>query len=470
MINLWDVFFIHGLPGHVPGRPLGDLIPYPVMMFPTMATGSTTSRDAGSRAAFERALGVMPGGVSSPVRAYQAVGGQPVVIRAGQGAWVTDVDGKRYIDYVCSYGPLILGHAPLPVLAALTAAAQRGTSFGAPTQAEATLAQMIIDAVESIELVRFVNSGTEATMSAIRLARAATGRDKIIKFAGCYHGHSDGLLVQAGSGATTLGVPSSPGVPASVTQHTLLAGFNDLTSVQALFQTHPDAIAAVIVEPIAGNMGCVLPVEGFLERLRQLCDRHGALLIFDEVMTGFRVAYGGAQALYGVKPDLTCLGKVIGGGLPCAAYGGRLDLMQQVAPQGPVYQAGTLSGNPLAMAAGIATLQALGQPGVYAQLEAATATLASGLQREADPAMIPLHCTHVGSMLCCFFAADPVTNYDQALGCDTQAFGAFFRHLLARGVMLPPSQFETWFVSTQHDAGCIDQTLQAAAEAFNAMA
>ncbi len=427
-------------------------------------------RYARSHLVFEQAQQLMPGGVNSPVRAYKAVGRDPIVVRKGSGARVTDVDGNPYIDYVCGYGPLILGHTDDRVLAAVNKAASKGISFGMPTKAESTLAGMIIEAVASIERVRFVNSGTEATMSAIRLARAATRRDKVIKFTGCYHGHSDGLLVEAGSGATTLGVPSSPGVPSSVTQHTLLAPYNDEQAVGALFAQHADAVAAVIVEPIAGNMGCVLPREGFLQELRQLCDEHGAVLIFDEVMTGFRVAYGGAQLLYGVKPDLTCLGKVIGGGLPCAAYGGRADLMQQVSPQGPVYQAGTLSGNPLAMAAGIATLEALQEPGVYDVLEQAGAALVGGLEAGAIAAGVPVRCSHVGSMVCCFFTDAPVENYEQALRCDTGAFGAFFRGLLDRGVVIPPSQYETWFVSTAHDPGCIDQTIEAASQAFEVLA
>jgi len=412
----------------------------------------------------------MPGGVSSPVRAYTAVGRGPVFVKQGSGARVTDLDGNSYIDYVGSYGPLILGHAPQEVVGAICEAAAAGASFGMPTEAEATLARLIIDAVESIELVRFVNSGTEATMSAIRLARAATGRQKIIKFTGCYHGHSDGLLVAAGSGATTLGVPSSPGVPASITQHTVLAPFNDLDAVAAIFAEHGNDTAAVIVEPIAGNMGCVLPRDGFLSGLRRLCDQHGALLIFDEVMTGFRVAYGGAQSVYGIKPDLTCLGKVIGGGLPCAAYGGRQDLMRQVSPDGPVYQAGTLSGNPLAMAAGIATLEVLAKPGVYEQLDEAAGTLVAGLEQAAAGAGVPVEMTRAGSMVCCFFTRMPVENYEQAVGCDTESFAVFFGHLLDHGVLLGPSQFETWFVSTAHDQDCIDRTIETAAEAFGAVA
>ena len=413
----------------------------------------------------------MPGGVSSPVRAYGAVGRHPVVIRQGRGAHVTDLDSNQYIDYVGSYGPLILGHVPEAVLVAVHKAASKGVSFGAPTEAEAELAQMIVDAVASIERVRFVNSGTEATMSAIRLARAATGRDKIIKFTGCYHGHSDGLLVQAGSGATILGVPSSPGVPTSVTADTLLAPYNDLAAVAKVFDQHAQAVAAVIVEPVAGNMGCIPPGEGFLAGLREFCDRHGALLIFDEVMTGFRVAYGGAQSLYGVAPDLTCLGKVVGGGLPCAAYGGSVALMSRVAPEGPVYQAGTLSGNPVAMAAGITTLEALRDSGVYTQLEEAAAALEGGLADRAARAGVAAHCQRVGSMVCCFFTDRPVVeSYEHAVACDTEAFAVFFNAMLEHGVLLPPSQYETWFVSTAHDGACIEQTIQAAGEAFEAVA
>lgn len=421
---------------------------------------------ARSGQAFEHARRVIPGGVNSPVRAFKAVGRDPIVIRQGRGPQVTDLDGNTYIDYVGSYGPLILGHCPDTVLAAVNLAASEGMSFGAPTERETQLAQMIIDAIDSIEMVRFVNSGTEATMSVLRLARAATDRPLIVKFTGCYHGHSDGLLVQAGSGATTLGIPSSPGVPQSITDLTLLVPFNDLEAVKKIFAAHPSQIAAVIVEPVAGNMGCILPRAGFLEGLRQLCDASGALLVFDEVMTGFRVAWRGAQSLYQVKPDLTCLGKVIGGGLPCAAYGGSATLMKLLAPEGPVYQAGTLSGNPLAMAAGIATLQALNQPGVYQGLNEAAVALVDGLQTQAQRAGVPVQCSQIGSMVCCFFTDQPVQNYQQALRCDTNSFAAFFGHMLEQGVLLPPSQFETWFVSTTHDPACIQKTVDAAGRAF----
>jgi glutamate-1-semialdehyde 2,1-aminomutase len=437
-----------------------------------MAKPSTapTNRYAQSASIFARAQQLMPGGVSSPVRAYKAVGCDPIVIRSGKGAIVTDVDGNEFIDYVCAYGPLILGHAPDAVLAAISKAAARGTSFGMPTEAENTLAELVIDRFPSCEKVRFVNSGTEAAMSAIRLARAATAREKIVKCTGCYHGHSDSLLVQAGSGATTLGVPSSPGVPPSITSNTLLIPYNDLDSLRKLLERQATEIACIVVEPIAGNMGCVPPLPGYLQGLRDLCDRFDVLLLFDEVMTGFRVSRGGAQALYQIKPDLTCLGKVIGGGLPCAAYGGRADLMQLVAPQGPVYQAGTLSGNPLAMAAGIATLQALDDPALYDQLDRTTAALVDGLAKAAKLAAVPVQLTRVGSMLGLFFSDQPIHNYEQALRCRTDRFAAFFRTMLDQGVVLAPSQYEAWFVSTEHDEAVIKRTLAAAAKAFAAAA
>lgn len=416
-----------------------------------------------SAAAFEAARKLLPGGVNSPVRAYKSVGRDPITIAGGQGATVTDVDGNTYIDYVGSFGPLILGHAPPHVIEAITRTAAKGTSFGMPTELETQLAQLVVDAVPSVEVVRFVNSGTEATMSAIRLARGATGRSKVIKCTGCYHGHSDGLLVQAGSGATTLGVPSSPGVPDAITSETLLVPFNDL---DAISDAMSDQVACVIVEPIAGNMGTIPPGDGYLQGLRAICDEHGAILIFDEVMTGFRVAYGGAQSLYGVSPDLTCMGKVVGGGLPCAAYGGREDLMRQMAPDGPVYQAGTLSGNPLAMAAGIATLQVLRDSDAYDQLEQSSAALAKGLADAASDAGVAVSIVRVGSMLTCFFNANAPANYDQACSSDTDAFTTFFGGMLDGGVVLPPSQFETWFVSTAHDAATIEQTVEAARGAF----
>lgn len=414
---------------------------------------------------------MLPGGVNSPVRAYQSVGRNPIFIARGHGSRVTDIDDHEYIDYVGSYGPLILGHAAETVVAAVHKAMARGASFGMPTEAETALARMVVDAVASIDVVRFVNSGTEAVMSTIRLARAATGKPRIIKCVGCYHGHTDALLVQAGSGATTLGVPSSPGVPDSITQHTALVPFNDLAAVEAVFAQHDD-VAAMVIEPIAGNMGTIPPAEGYLQGLRELCDKHGALLVFDEVMTGFRVAYGCAQALYGVTPDLTCLGKIVGGGMPCAAYGGREDLMRQVAPDGPMYQAGTLSGNPVAMAAGLATLEALADSdqAVYARLEKQAARLETGLTEAAEASGVPLAVQRVGSMICPFFTDKPVRNYEDAISCDTQAFAAFFRKMLDLGIVLPPSQFETWFVSREHDDVAIDQTVSAAREALAELA
>jgi glutamate-1-semialdehyde 2,1-aminomutase len=425
---------------------------------------------AKSSAAHAAARKLMPGGVNSPVRAFGSVGREPLTITKGEGCQVTDADGNAYIDYVSSYGPLILGHAPQPVVAAINKAAKRGTTFGMPIEAETKLAEAVVDAVPSIEIVRFVNSGTEAMMSCVRLARGATGRDKVVKMIGGYHGHIDGLLVQAGSGATTLGVPSSPGVPASLTADTLLAPYNDLAAVKKRFAEHGEKIAAVCLEPIAGNIGCVPPIDGYLAGLRKLCDEHGALLVFDEVMTGFRVAYGGAQALYNVTPDLTALGKIIGGGLPCAAYGGREDIMRHVAPDGPVYQAGTLSGNPLAMAAGLATLEQLREPKVYDQLKRTTAKLRTGLEKAAAKAGAKVRVQNVGSMITPFFTSNPVTNYDEATSCDTEAFARFFGAMLDGGVTLPPSQYEAWFLSTAHDEQAIEQTLEAAKPAFAAAA
>ncbi|MCE9591808.1 MAG: glutamate-1-semialdehyde 2,1-aminomutase [Planctomycetes bacterium] len=428
----------------------------------------TNPRYTNSSRAFEAAKRVLPGGVNSPVRAYKSVGRDPIVVRSGKGARVTDVDGNSYIDYVMSYGPLLLGHCPPAVEAALQKAVVNGTSFGMPTEAETRLAQLVIEAVPSVEKVRFVNSGTEACMSAIRLARAATKRSKVIKCTGCYHGHSDALLVEAGSGATTIGVPSSPGVPASITGSTLLVPFNDLAAVERVLNEHGRDVAGLMVEPIAGNMGCVPPKPGYLQGLRDLCTKHGVLLLFDEVMTGFRVAYGGAQSIYKVTPDLTCLGKIVGGGLPCAAYGGRTDLMKQIAPEGPVYQAGTLSGNPLAMAAGIAMLESLKDGKAYAQLDRSSKRLTDGLARAASEAGVPVQITRVGSMVCVFFCATPIENYEQAVRSDTKAFTRFFNSLLDNGVVLPPSQYETWFVSTAHDDACIDQTIEASRAAFAA--
>ena len=425
---------------------------------------------AKSRDLFEEALRYIPGGVNSPVRAFQAVGGQPLFIQRGQGAYIWDADGHRYVDYVCSWGPLIAGHAPPPVVEALRQALARGTSYGAPTALETELARLIVEAVPSIEMVRFVNSGTEAAMSALRLARAYTGRTKIIKFEGCYHGHADALLVQAGSGVATLGLPGSPGVPAATVQDTLSLPYNDLAAVEWAFAAHEGQIAAVIVEPVAGNMGVVSPQPGYLQGLRDLCREHGALLIFDEVITGFRVAYGGAQALYGILPDLTCLGKIIGGGLPVGAYGGRREIMAWVAPAGPMYQAGTLSGNPLAMTAGIATLKLLQEPGVYQTLDARSGHLAMGLARAAERAGVPVQQHRVGSMQCTFFTSDPVVDYQTAKRADTQRYATFFHGMLKRGVYLAPSQFEATFLSLAHTGEDVDHTIEAAEEVMAAMA
>ena len=424
---------------------------------------------ANSQAAFLRASQLMPGGVSSPVRAFKAVGGTPVFVRAGEGAHVTDVDGNQYVDYVGSYGPLIAGHANDRVVAALSKAVGRGTSFGAPTESESQLASMIIAALPGMEMIRFVNSGTEATMSAVRLARAATNRDLIVKCIGCYHGHADGLLVQAGSGALTLGTPSSPGIPESIAACTLLAPYNDLAGAQAVFEKYAGRIACFMVEPVAGNMGVVAPAEGYLAGLRSLCDAHGALLLFDEVMTGFRVAWGGAQVRFNVKPDLTCLGKVIGGGLPCAAYGGSQSLMELISPAGSVYQAGTLSGNPLAMAGGLATLEILREPGSYEALERRGALLAEGLIDAADKAGVPLALNRVGSMLTPFFVrqkGEAVTNFAEATASDTAAYATFFHAMLANGIMLAPSQYEAMFIGLAHTNAIIEQTIAAAEKAF----
>ena len=423
----------------------------------------TTTRSA---EALARAEALMPGGVSSPVRAYRAVGGQPLFIASGSGSKVRDIDGNTFIDYVMSWGPLILGHAPPRVVEAARKALEAGASFGAPTIREIALADRIVAAFQAIEQVRFVNSGTEATMSAVRLARGATGRPGIIKFEGCYHGHVDALLVRAGSGAMTFAAPSSPGVPPEVTQHTHVATFNDLGSVERILAAAGSGLAAIIVEPVAGNMGVLPPEPGFLTGLRALADKYGVLLIFDEVMTGFRVARGGAAQRYNVRPDLVTLGKVIGGGLPVGAYGGRRDLMQLVSPVGPVYQAGTLSGNPLAMAAGIATLDALVEPGVYETLEERSRRLEEGLAAAAAKAGVRACVQRVGSMLTLFFADGPVRDYAAACRSDTEAFGRFFRGMLARGVFLPPSQFEAWFVSLAHSREDIDRTVGAAGEAL----
>ncbi|MDQ3705841.1 MAG: glutamate-1-semialdehyde 2,1-aminomutase [Chloroflexota bacterium] len=420
-----------------------------------------------SAEAFEEAKGLIPGGVNSPVRAFRGVGGTPRFIDRGEGAYLYDLDGNAYIDYVLSWGPLILGHAHPAVVRAITEQAASGTSFGAPTELETELARMLSAATPSVEMVRFVSSGTEATMSALRLARAYTGRHKIVKFEGCYHGHADALLVQAGSGVATLGLPDSPGVTPGATADTLTAPYNDVDAVQSLFESHHERIAAVIVEPVAGNMGLVPPEPGFLAALRLVTREHGALLIFDEVMTGFRVAHGGAQALYGITPDLTCLGKVIGGGLPVAAYGGRAEIMQQVAPAGAMYQAGTLSGNPLAMSAGIATLRELQTPGMYERLSEAARDLAIGFESAAAEAGVQVGAASVGSMWGFFFTGQPVTDYASAKRADTKLYARFFHAMLERGVYLAPSQFEAAFVSTQHGTQEVERTLQAARDAFS---
>jgi len=416
---------------------------------------------------FQQAQKHIPGGVNSPVRAFKGVGGDPIFFREGKGAWLTDAEGKQYVDYIGSWGPMIVGHAHPQVLTAVKEAVDHGLGFGAPTEIETTMADLVCELVPSMDLVRMVSSGTEATMSAIRLARGYTGRDKIVKFEGCYHGHADSLLVKAGSGALTLGVPSSGGVPASLAEHTLTLRFNDMDSVRECFQQVGEQIACIIVEPVAGNMNCIPPTPGFLEGLRQVCDEFGTVLIFDEVMTGFRVALGGAQAHYGVTPDLTTFGKVIGGGLPVGAFGGKREVMEHIAPLGPVYQAGTLSGNPIAMAAGLATLKLIQTPGFHEQLSTSTSKLVAGLKQAADDAGVPMTTNHVGGMFGLFFTEDKqVDFYEQVASSNQERFKQFFHAMLDRGVYLAPSAFEAGFLSAAHGDKEIDFTINAAKEAF----
>src|SRR6266516_4027106 len=421
---------------------------------------------AHSHALFKEALRLLPGGVNSPVRAFRGVGGEPIFIDHASGPYLYDADGHRYLDYVQSWGPMILGHAHPAVLEAVIQASTRGFSFGAPTQAENELAKLVIESVPSVEMVRFVNSGTEATMSALRLARGYTGRNKIIKFSGCYHGHADMLLVQAGSGVATMGLPDSPGVPAETTSNTLIATYNDSEAVKELFRIYPDDIAAIIVEPAAANMGLVLPSPGFLEQLRNICTAFGALLIFDEVMTGFRVALGGMQERTGIQADLTCLGKIIGGGIPVGAYGGRREVMQLVAPLGPMYQAGTLSGNPMAMAAGIATLEELRKPGRYVELERKGRLLSNGIEQTLHETGGAAQFVRVGAIFCLFFTTQHVIDYASAKTADIQRFARFFWSMLKRGVYLPPSQFEGCFISLALEDEMIEETVEAVALAL----
>jgi glutamate-1-semialdehyde 2,1-aminomutase len=423
-----------------------------------------------SQSLYQRALNIIPGGVNSPVRACKSVGADPLFIERGQGCLIYDADGNRFIDYIGSWGPLILGHRHPAVVEAITSVLERGTSFGAPTDLEIQLAEMVIEAVDSVDVVRMVNSGTEATMSAIRLARGVTGRDIVIKFDGCYHGHADTLLVAAGSGVATLGIPGSPGVPEAVVQDTLSLPFNDKEAIKKVMDEKGDKVACVIVEPVAGNMGLVPPAPGFLETLRELTQSHGAVLIFDEVMTGFRVAYGGAQSLYGIVPDLTCFGKVIGGGLPVGAYGGKKDIMSQIAPQGMIYQAGTLSGNPIAMAAGIATLEQLKTEGVYENLEKKARRLIAGLADAAQKAGAAAKVDHVGSMLGMFFTDQNVTCFDDAKTCDLELFAGFYQGMRQKGIYIAPSQFEVLFLSTAHDDEHIDATVDAAGQVLKNLA
>lgn len=442
-------------------------------MAPTSASAATTAQKRSrSHRLQQRAEQFLPGGVDSPVRAFRAVGGEPPFVVRAEGAYLWDADGNRYVDYFGSWGPMILGHAAPGVVRAVQEAAAKGTSFGASTPAEADLAELVCRAFPSVEMLRFVSSGTEATMSAIRLARAFTGRKFFIKFEGCYHGHADALLVKAGSGVATLGIPGSAGVPEETVQHTLALPFNDVAAVEAAFARHKGQIACVIVEPVVGNAGCIPPAPGYLEALREMTAREGALLIFDEVMTGFRVALGGAQELYGVRPDLTCLGKIVGGGLPCGAFGGRKEIVTMLAPLGPVYQAGTLSGNPLAMAAGMATVGELieHRARIYAQLERTTAAVAGGVAEIAERAGVAVTTNRVGSMWTWFFAPAPVTDYASACRADTTRFAVFHRAMLEAGIWLPPSQFEAAFLSTAHGDETTAATLSAAAGAMERVA
>ncbi|MEN1941603.1 glutamate-1-semialdehyde 2,1-aminomutase [Luteimonas sp. MJ174] len=423
-----------------------------------------------SHALFSRAVELIPGGVNSPVRAFKSVGGEPFFVERADGAYLHDVDGNRYIDYVGSWGPMIVGHNHPKVREAVQAAIGNGLSFGAPCPAEVTMAETITRLVPSCEMVRMVNSGTEATLSAVRLARGATGRQRIVKFEGCYHGHGDSFLVKAGSGMLTLGVPTSPGVPAALGELTSTISYNDFEAATQLFDDIGSEVAAVIIEPVVGNANCLPPREGYLQHLRELCTKHGALLIFDEVMTGFRVALGGAQARYSVTPDLTTFGKIIGGGMPVGAYGGRRELMQQIAPAGPIYQAGTLSGNPVAMAAGLAMLELVQEPGFHDRLEATTNTLCDGFEAAAREAGVPLTTNRVGAMYGLFFTDRKVDTYDDAIACDSAAFKRFFHAMLERGVFLAPSAYEAGFVSSAHGAEVVEATLAAAREAFKAVA